>query len=126
MNDWQALDAFWNGFGIPAYDEMTAFTEGTQLSYPHITYESASGTAFSKTQLSANIWYRTHSMKAIKEKADEIRRAFEPYVLLKVDRGYVQCTISESIPFARSIASGDEDEQIKRVLIMYDVEFLHH
>ena len=38
MDKSQALNTFWNSFGIPAYDEYTV-PDGTSI--PYITYDTA-------------------------------------------------------------------------------------
>ena len=96
MNNFQALQSFWESFGVDAYDEQTVFTAGQRPAYPHITYESFSGTWEARRTMSANLWNRSTSW----------------------------FRIPEYTPFAQVIASGSEDDLVKRILLSIEVEFL--
>lgn len=118
---WQAQDAFWNSFGIPAYDDQTA---EPGIGYPHITYESFSGQINQSTSLSVNLWYRDSSWAAIKNKAEEIRMALKNGKVEKINNGYLWIKMPESAAFARPFASGGDDALIKRILITVECEAL--
>ena len=122
MNNWQALQQFWEGFDIDAYDEQTAFTHGTSPAYPHLTYESVSGTWESRRTLSASLWYRSTSWRDIKEKADMIKSQIGAGRTVPVDDGIIWFRIPEYTPFAQVVDSGDDN--IRRILLNIEVEFL--
>lgn len=126
MNKWQTQDAFWNSFGIPAYDENVVFTEDEMPSYPHITYQAMSGVMGQTLVVSASVWDRSPSWARISQKADEIlkRIAEEGHVIFKIDTGYFWITIPENTPFAQRMASGSDDDEVKRIYITVDAECL--
>lgn len=124
MNNYQALQTFWDGFGIDAYDEQTVFTEGTAPAYPHITYESFSGTWEARRTLSAHLWNRSTSWQWLKEKAEEIKNAIGNGVLMPVDGGVIWLRIPEYTVFSQPIESGSEDDLVKRILLNIEAEFL--
>ena len=126
MDKWQTQDAFWNSFGIPAYDEQTFFTQGTVASYPHITYQSFGGRLGQEATLSASLWYKSDSWADVKKKADEIQKVIaenEPMVM-KMEGGYLWVKIPEFTPFAQPLGSGDDDEKIKRIVLTVEAECL--
>ena len=126
MDKWQALNAFWNSFGIPAYDEQTEFTEGDMPGFPHITYQSMGGVMDQVLPLSASIWYKSTSWAGISKKTDEILKAIQnikkPIPLS--DGGYLWIHLSNSTPFAQRIDSGSEDENIKRMYLVIEAACL--
>ena len=124
MDSWQALQAFWAGFEVPAYDEQTIFAEDDSPAYPHITYESFSGTWEARRTMSANLWNRSTSWKWLKEKAEEIKNTIGNGITINVDDGIIWFCIPQYTPFAQVIASGSEDDLIKRILLNIEVEFL--
>lgn len=119
MNSVQALNAFWNSFGLTAYDEHTV-PDDAEL--PYITYEVSNdfwGTELAQT---ANIYYRSTSWTAITEKEREIAE--------KISRGglYLTCNdgalwIKRATPWAQRM--GDQvDDSIRRIILNYTVEFI--
>ena len=124
MNNFQALQSFWESFGITAYDEQTIFTDGQRPAYPHITYESFSGQWESRATMSANLWNRSTSWKWLKEKAEEIKNTIGNGITINVDDGIIWFCIPQYTPFAQVIASGSEDDLVKRILLNIEVEFL--
>lgn len=126
MDKWEALNAFWNSFGIPAYDEQTEFTEGDLPGYPHITYQSMGGVMGQIMPLSASIWYKSTSWEAISKKADEILTRIteleNPFPLQ--EGGYLWVHLASSTPFAQRIDSGSENENIKRMYLVVEAECL--
>ena len=124
MNNFKALQMFWESFSVNAYDEQTVFTEGQQPAFPHITYESFSGTWESYKTMSAHLWNRSESWAWIKEKAEEIKAAIGNGQTIRVDNGLVWFRIPEFTPFAQVIASGSNDDLVKRILLTVEVEFL--
>lgn len=124
MDNFAVLQAFWDSFGVDAYDEQTFFTEGTMPAYPHITYESVSGTWTSEKMLSAYIWDKSDSWTWLKQKAEEIKKQIGSGVTKSVDDGIVWFRIPERTPFAQIIPSGSENDRVKRILMYIEVEFL--
>lgn len=124
MDSFAALQSFWQSFGVDAYDEQTYFTEGDLPAYPHITYESVSGTFTSNKLLSGYLWDRSPSWQWLKQKAESIRTAIGSGRVMEVDEGAIWFRIPETTPFAQAIPSGSEDDQVKRMLLYVEVEFL--
>lgn len=124
MDNFAALQEFWESFGVDAYDEQTYFTEGDSPAYPHITYESVSGTFASSKLLSAHLWDRSPGWKWLKQKAEEIKHEIGGGITKRVDDGVVWFRIPETTPFAQIIPSGSEDDLIKRILLYVEIEFL--
>ena len=75
MDKWQAIDKFWNSFGIPAYDENTVVTGDNSPTPPYITYNAVTSRVGQEISLTASIWYRGYSWKEVSEKANEIAEA---------------------------------------------------
>ena len=69
MDEWSALNAFWNSFSIPAYDENTVPDD---VEMPYITYEASIGGFDDSILLSASLYYRSQSWREISQKAKEI------------------------------------------------------
>ena len=124
MNNFQALQSFWESFGVDAYDEQTLFTDSAAPAYPHITYESFSGTWEARRTMSANLWNRSTSWKWLKEKAEDIKNTIGNGITINVDDGIIWFRIPEYTPLAQVIASGSEDDLVKRILLNIEVEFL--
>lgn len=124
MDNFAALQEFWESFGVDAYDEQTYFTEGDSPAFPHITYESVSGTFASNKLLSGYLWNKSSSWVWLKQKAEEIRRTIGSGITKQVDDGVVWFRIPETTPFAQIIPSGSEDDLVKRILLYVEVEFL--
>lgn len=122
MDKWQAIDKFWNSFGIPAYDENTVLTGGNSPTPPYITYNAVTSRVGQEISLTASIWYRGYSWKEVSEKANEIAEAIGyGYKLEDVDGGYLYIRMGQ--PFAQRM--GDpEDDTIRRMYIITDAEFL--
>lgn len=108
-----AYQAFWEQFGIPAYEENAVPDGANAPGFPRITYEFGTD-AFSDygISLTASLWYRDSSWVAINAKTEEISAV--------IGRGGVQfpcadgsCWITRGSPWALSM--GDEnDNLIKR------------
>lgn len=122
MDKWQAIDAFWNSFDIPAYDENTVATGGDSPQMPYITYNAVSGSVGQNLSLTASLWYKGYSWEDISRKADQIAEAIGyGYTLVDVDGGYVYITKGQ--PFAQRM-NDPEDDSIRRIYIILDAEFL--
>lgn len=125
MDNWQAQQAFWSGFGWPAYDEQTTFTEDDLPAYPHITYESADGDFGAQTTLSIHLWNRNESWAAIKQKAAEIKAALVGGgVKLNTNSGQIWLKVPDQVIFSRPFATGSSDELVQRIMINVSAEFL--
>ena len=119
MDKSQALNTFWNSFGIPAYDEYTV-PDGTSM--PYITYDTAVDAVGTDIPMTASIWYRDSSWEAISKKADEIsQRISYSYYISSVNGGYI--VVKRNNVFAQRM-DDPSDDGVRRIIISVLVEFL--
>lgn len=119
MDKAQALHAFWNDFGMKAYDENTVAENAT---FPRITYSVSTGSIGNLVILSVSLWYNTRSWEDISKKADEIAAAIGyGGKILPVDGGYVW--IMRGSPFAQRMAE-PSDNTVRRIALNINAEFL--
>lgn len=122
---WQVQQQFWEQFGLPAYDEQTVFAEGQEPSYPHLTYQAAGGVLGQFLSISASLWYKSSSWAEISRKADEILSYIQHNrTVWEIDHGYFWLKVPDGTPFAQRVASGSENENIKRILLTVEAECL--
>lgn len=122
MNKWQAIDSFWNSFGIPAYDENTVATGENSPQMPYITYSALTGSVGQSLSLTASLWYKGYSWAEISRKADQIAEAIGyGFTLVNVDGGYVYITLGQ--PYAQRMNDPDDDS-IRRIYLILNAEFL--
>lgn len=119
MDKAQAINSFWNDFGLPAYDENTVPKDAPM---PRITYSVATDQLGSVIALSASIWYRSSSWKDITLKTKEIEQRLGEHGgdVIKLDDGYAY--LCKGTPFAQRMS--DPDDSIRRVYINVQAEFL--
>ena len=123
MDKAQALQKFWESFGIPAYDENTVPTGENSPQTPYITYNSQTDSIGAILSLTGSIWYRSTSWALPEQKAAEIAQAVggTGYYITAVDGGYLW--ITKGTPFAQRMAD-PEDDMIRRIYINLQGEFL--
>lgn len=122
MNKWEAINSFWNSFGIPAYDQNSVYSGEDSPHTPYITYEAQTAAVGQILTLTASIWYRSSSWKEISQKADEIAEAIGVgYGIIDVDGGYLWVVRGE--PFAQRM-SDPEDDMMRRIYVIVNAEFL--
>ena len=122
MDKWQAINAFWNSFDIPAFDANSVFSGDNSPEPPYITYEAQTGAIGQVLSLTASIWYRSSSWEGVSQKADEIAEYIGTgYSIQDVDGGYLW--IVRGQPFAQRMNDPDDD-MIRRIYIITDAEFL--
>ena len=120
MTKGQAIQKFWESFGIPAYDETVVPDDSP---FPYITYAVHTDSLDGLCITNASIWYRSYSWKEISEKAEEISKAITQMnpPSVKIDGG--RMFITKGVPFAQRM--GDEsDDAIRRMLLNINYEFL--
>ena len=114
MDKWQAIQSFWEGFDIPAYDQNSVPDDAVA---PYITYEAKTADFENALPLSGSIWYRSSSWRDISKKADQIADSLKK--IIKIDGGYL--FITRGSPFAQRL--NDQNDTVKRVYINLMVEF---
>ena len=119
MNRMQTLNAFWNSFGILAYDEGSV-PEDAKL--PYITYSAGYDYFDAPVSLYADIWYKGYTWEDIEAKFDEIaNRITTGGVNVPYDRGGM--TIRPGRPFSSRVR--DELDYIRRIRVNVEVEFVN-
>lgn len=122
MDKWQALQSFWSGFGLTAYDQATV-PLNAQL--PYITYEAAISSASNDVYTVAAVWYYGYSWAEVSQKVDEIAEAIGARgVRIDCDEG--QLWIRQANPFARRAVTDPADDQIRRINLMVNIKFETH
>lgn len=120
LDKFQALNYFWNSFGIPAY-ETTTVPEGANLGDFYITYEATIDSLDRAIPLSASIWkLNTMSWEEISQKAEEISDALIQVKTIPLQKGFLYVT--RGTPFAQRVA--DEDDSTRRIYLNIMAEFL--
>ena len=123
MNKAQAIHAFWNGFGLTAYDENSIPTGKDAPKLTYITYSFSTDSIDEPVTLYANIWDRSTSWAFVEQKAQEIAEAIVKMnpPALQIDNGRLY--IAKGNPFAQRM-SDPSDDMVRRVYINISAEFL--
>lgn len=118
MDKSQAINAFWESFGLPVYDENSV---PSGAPFPYLTYDLVLDDFGTEVAMSASLWYRSTSWKDITEKLNEI----EKYIgrggrTLAFDDGVIW--IKKASPFAQRM--GDtSDDKVKRMFLNVSAEY---
>lgn len=124
MDKLQALNDFWNRFGIPAFDSTSVPKEinGVPVKPPYITYDVAYDGFGSEVFLNASIWYREKSWKNATDKEAQISEEIgRGGTMVPYDGGAFW--LKKGSPWAQRMNEPDDD-MIKRILLQYSIEFL--
>lgn len=119
MDKAQAIDAFWNSFGLPAYDENTVPQNAT---LPRITYNVATGSLEDVISLTGSLWYRSSSWQDISLKAKEIEKRLGIHGGEVIDLDDGKLWLVKGNPFSQRMP--DPDNSIRRIYINIQAEFL--
>lgn len=122
-----AIHAFWNSFGLKAFEEnyvKDADENGNPIKpeFPYITYQLVTDSFDREVVATANVWYRDYGWKAINAKTEEISKKIGASgKKIAVDDGGIW--IKRGQPFAQNM--GDEsDDLIKRKYINISIVFI--
>ena len=119
MNREQALNDFWNSFGLTAYDESTVPDDAT---LPYITYGVSVDDFDHPVSVTASIWDRGTSWSLITQKLNVIaERIGIGGVNIPHDTGVMW--LKKGSPFAQRVA--DEDRTIRRIYMNIEIEFIN-
>ena len=120
MTKGQAIQAFWESFGLTAYDETSVPDDAP---FPYITYQVHTSSLDGLCITNASIWYRSYSWKEISEKTEQISKAIAQMnpPSVKIDGGRLY--ITKGVPFAQRM-SDSADDAIRRMLLNVNYEFL--
>ena len=116
MTKEQALDSFWNSFGVPAYDENTVPDDAT---YPRILYRVAVAGFGIPISMSASIYSRSKSWVQATEIQDLILDTLETKTT-KLDYNGGQIWLKDG----RAERMGDPDDSIRHIVITLEAEYL--
>lgn len=128
MKKAQALQTFWESFGIPAFDENT-----TPDAVPdrYITYSVATDSLGSVVNLTASIWeLNSTSWRFVEETADTIAEALESRDFshmgietptIPIDGG--RLFLTKGSPFAQRMSDPGSD-RTRRIYLNVQAEFL--
>jgi hypothetical protein len=120
MTKGQAIQYFWESFGLTAYDENTV-PDDAKL--PYITYSVETDSIGNTVMSNTSLWYRSYSWKEISEKAEEIAQAivrmYPPSI--KIDGGRLY--ITKGTPFSQRMKD-ESDDAVRRILLNINYEFL--
>ena len=119
MTKSQAIQNFWSGFGLMAYDEY-AVPDDVQM--PYITYGVSTDSLDRPINLHASLWYRTNSWRDISDKSDEIAEAITKMNPPSIELNEGRLYLAKGSPFAQRMA--DEDDAVRRIYINIKAEFL--
>lgn len=118
MKKAQALNTFWNGFGLIAYDDSTV-PDDAKL--PYITFSQSDDDFGFPISLTASLWYRGKRWDAISDKLEEISNHItRGGVMVAYDGGAM--LVRKGNPFAQRMK--DEDDSIRRIVMNVEVEYL--
>lgn len=121
MDKYEALNKFYNSFGIKAYEENSV---PEKAKMPYITYEViTSSFSDDNVALSLQIWFNETKLVAIDNLTEKISAALSGGRKLKCDDGYI--VLYRGNPFAQSIKTIDKTIKCKYVTIMADYVTLH-
>ena len=119
MNKVQTLNAFWNGFGLKAYDENSVPDNAV---LPYITYDTSVDEFGHIVAQNASLWYRDSGWGAITAKeqqiADFITRGGR---MIAYDDGAMW--IQKSSPWAQRFNDASDD-MIRRIILSLTIEFM--
>ena len=119
MNKIQALDAFWNSFTWPAFDESSV---PDKTPTPYITYEVSDDNFGNKVMRSASLWYRSSSWEDITKKEQEIANSItRGGKMVPYDGGAL--LIQKGSPWAQRM-SEPSDWMMRRIVLNVTYEFL--
>lgn len=123
MNKAQAINDFWNSFGLKAYDENTVPNKEGLPSFPYITYSVKTDELGNVVSLPASIWDRSTSWKTVSDKVEEISEAITKMnpPAIKIDGGRLY--LMKGTPFAQRMGDPN-DNAIRRIYLNLYAEFL--
>lgn len=130
MNKQQAINAFWRGFGVLAFEENSVpddkaidalIASGAAASkFPYITYQVVTDDFNGVALATASVWDRDTSWQTADELSNTIAQAIQRMNTVKLDDG--RFYIVKGSPFAQHM-SEEADPAIRRVIINIGYHF---
>lgn len=119
MDRWQAADAFFNSFGLTAYEKTTVPDDAVM---PYATYEAAISEFEDPVMVEMSLWDRSYSWAWISRKAEEISQAVGDGTIFPMgNRQYM--FVTKGNPFAQRLS--DENGNVRRVYLIFNVEYFY-
>ena len=123
MDKAQAIHSFWNSFGVPAYDENSAYDSQMEIEFPYITYSVSTDSLGFPVVMTADVWYKSYSWKEISEKTEQIAKYIETEMRpIPLDVGYLY--ITKGTPFAQRMTEETGVDNVRRMFLIINAEFL--
>lgn len=120
MTKYAALQSFFSGFDIPAYENNTV-PDAEDRTFPYITYEAGSDNFGGEIALTFQIWYRSTSWVEANAKAEQISAAISRGgKIIHCDGGALW--IKKASPFAQHLRD-DTDDLVRRIVCNISVEY---
>lgn len=121
MDRLQALQGFWSGFGLKAYDENTVPDNAmTANGGKYLTYEVAVAGFDEPVSATASLWYKSTSWAEITAKEETIYATIgSGGVIVPYTGGALW--IKRGKPFAQRMS--DPDDTIRRIYLTVEIEF---
>ena len=130
MNKQQALNWFFNRFGIFAFEENSVPTDDVfeqlikngniKSKFPYLTYQVSTGDLNDPVSISASIWDNSTSWQRADLLSNTISEYIQSSTTIKLDNG--RMFITKGSPFAQhQLEEGDSN--IRRILLNIGVEF---
>lgn len=120
----QAINDFWNSFGVIAFHEYSVPDERQLIEmglqpYPRITYSLQTNDFGTPTTMTASVWDRSTSWKSTSELRDQIINRIKDGGV-KINNGKIWIKTGEP----NSSPLSDPDDTLKRIVINIEVEYL--
>lgn len=121
MKKAEALNRFFNSFGIPAYP-ISAVPDEKEITFPYMTFENVLPVYGGETaSITVNLWYKTESETVITDKVEEIAEFIGLGGSTVVcDNGFLW--IKRGSPFSVPIV--ETDPSYKRRALNIELEFI--
>lgn len=131
MDKQQAYNAFWNGFGVLAFEENSVPDDDiieemiksgiATAKYPYITYQVLIDDLGQPLYPTASIWDRSTSWERADTLANSISARIQEMGTIELDSG--RMFITKGSPYAQHM-SEEADRYIRRVVLNLGIEFL--
>lgn len=122
MKKWEAINTFFKGFNLPAYEENSVPTGRDKPTYPYIAYEMQQGgyEDDSDVFLAFSIIDKADSFKDTYRISNQIAEAIGDSKTYQLDNGYVR--IQRATPWAQNQRDAN-DETVKRLYHIIEVTY---
>ena len=122
MNKYEALNEFWNSFGVPAYEMYSVPTGKDKPAFPYIVFTADVDNISEPVSLFANVYTRSNTWLGCNAIAERIaERVGLGGCCVPIEGGGMW--IKRGNGFMSNLGD-DEDDLIKRKYIHIEVEFI--